>query len=84
MVPDVGDNDVRGKATDIHRRIHGAFKAGGALHDLGYVTSDVQALDWMEMEGASEAELFEMEAQWIDYEGGIGNLANRINSPGAP
>jgi len=80
-----GDTDTYvGKASDIHNRIHGAFRAGGALYDLGYSPADVQQLDWMEMEGASDGELFAMENDWIDYEGGIGNLANRINSPGAP
>lgn len=73
-----------GKASDIHNRIHGAFRSGGALYDLGYVRADVQQLDWMEMEGASDGELFAMENGWTDYDGGIGNLANRINSPGAP
>lgn len=72
-----------GKATDIHGRLHGAFRPGGALHDLGYTPDQVRALDWMEMPGATAEELFGMEAQWIEYEGGIGNLANRINSPGA-
>jgi len=71
-----------GKAADIHERIHAAFSARGALNALGYTPSGVQALDWMEMEGASEEELFRMENNWIEYEGGIGNLANRINSPG--
>ncbi|CAM5696744.1 GIY-YIG domain-containing protein OS=Streptomyces canus OX=58343 GN=AQI96_40750 PE=4 SV=1 [Streptomyces canus] len=72
-----------GKATDIHNRFHGAFRKGGALHDAGYQSQDVRALDWMEMPDATDTELFDMEDQWIDYEGGIGNLANRINSPGA-
>jgi hypothetical protein len=72
-----------GKAADIHERITAAFRAGSALSDLGYAPSQVAGLDWMEMEGASDSELFGMENQWIDYEGGIGNLANRINSPGA-
>jgi hypothetical protein len=80
-----GDTEIYiGKASDIHDRIHGAFRRGGALYDLGYTPGDVQQLDWMEMEGASDAELFAMENEWIEYEGGIGNLANRINSPGAP
>jgi len=73
-----------GKATDIHSRFHGAFTKGGALYDAGYRKEDVRALDWMEMPGATDEELFDMENQWIEYEGGIGNLANRINSPGAP
>jgi hypothetical protein len=80
-----GDTDTYvGKASDIHNRIHGSFRTGGALYDLGYTPADVQQLDWMEMEGASDDELFAMENDWIEYEGGIGNLANRINSPGAP
>jgi RHS repeat-associated protein len=72
-----------GKATDIHNRIHGAFREGGALFDAGYTPNRVRALDWMEMPDASDRELFDMENEWITYEGGIGNLANRINSPGA-
>jgi hypothetical protein len=72
-----------GKATDIHNRIHGSFRDGGALNDLGYAPDQVRSLDWMEMPGATDAELFQMESQWIEYEGGIGNLANRVNSPGA-
>ncbi|MFF1820707.1 hypothetical protein ACFVWG_25600 [Kribbella sp. NPDC058245] len=71
-----------GKASDIHNRFHAAFRKGGALFDAGYGSKDVQSLDWMEMPGATSADLFEMESQWIKYEGGIGNLANRINSPG--
>ncbi|MEU6087572.1 GIY-YIG nuclease family protein [Streptomyces sp. NPDC047085] len=72
-----------GKATDIHNRFHGAIRKGGVLHDAGYRSRDVRALDWMEMPDATDAKLYEMENQWIEYEGGIGNLANRINSPGA-
>lgn len=70
-----------GKATDIHNRIHGSFRDGGALKDLGYTADQVRGVDWIEMPGATDADLFQMENQWIEYEGGIGNLANRINSP---
>jgi len=72
-----------GKATDIHNRIHGSFRDGGALNDLGYVPSDVVRLSWIEMPGATERDLFHAENLWIDSEGGIGGLANRINSPGS-
>ncbi|WP_106269839.1 MULTISPECIES: polymorphic toxin-type HINT domain-containing protein [Isoptericola] len=71
-----------GKATDIHGRIHGSFRRGGALNDEGYCASEVRGLDWIEMPGASSAELFEMEAGMISRAGGISNLANRVNSPG--
>jgi len=80
---EVGDGPVYiGKAADIHNRIHGAFRGGGALNDLGYVPSDVVRLSWIEMSGATESELFYAEDLWINSEGGIGGLANRINSPG--
>jgi len=72
-----------GKAADIHNRIHASFRSKGALYEAGYRPGQVTKLDWMEMPGATERELFDMEAQWIQYEGGIGNLANRVNSPGA-
>jgi RHS repeat-associated protein len=73
-----------GKATDIHNRFHGAFRPGGALYSLGYKASEVQNLDWIEMPGATNQELFDAENMWIQYSGGIANLANRINSPGSP
>jgi hypothetical protein len=37
----------------------------------------------MEMEGATDSDLFEVEAGLMDYQGGIDDLINRINSPGA-
>jgi excinuclease UvrABC nuclease subunit len=80
-------NDGRtyaGKATDIHNRLHGAFSSGGALNEEGYTANQVKSLDWIEMPGASDDELYSAEADWIKYEGGIENLANRVNSPGAP
>ena len=42
----------------------------------------MHSLDWMEMEGDTDAEVFRMEDEWIENEGGIANLANRIQSPG--
>jgi hypothetical protein len=88
-----GEESYIGKASDIHERIHGAFRPGAALYDAGYRSSDVKALDWIEMDVPtgpgqvlmpSDSELFDAEAQWMDYEGGPANLANRINSPGNP
>ena len=73
-----------GKASNIYNRIMAAFRPGAALYDLGYRANQVSNIDWIEMEGANDTELFAMENDWIEYEGGIGNLANRINSPGAP
>jgi hypothetical protein len=59
-----------GKASDIHQRIHAAFLSGGALHDLGYNADQVRSLDWMEMPGATDSELFDMEKEWTRCEGG--------------
>lgn len=71
-----------GKATDIHNRVHASFRKKGALYEEGERAGDVRELDWIEMEGATDDELFEAEADWIDREGGIEALANRVNSPG--
>ena len=46
------------------------------------VVTCLRFLNWIEMEGATNAELFDAEAGWIKRSGGIANLANRINSPG--
>src|SRR5262249_39828537 len=81
---EMNDGEVYiGKASDIHERIHAAFRKGGAAYDKGYTTDDVRSLDWIEMEDASDTELFLAEHQWIDYEGGLGVVINRVNSPGA-
>ncbi|MEV5338566.1 polymorphic toxin-type HINT domain-containing protein [Streptomyces sp. NPDC052676] len=72
------------KTNTIHRRVHRAFSDDKhAVKSSGYKASDVRELDWIEMPGGSERDIYQHEQSLIDYYGGIGGgtLLNRINAP---